>query len=109
MFRIEPVAHGDDEVALDADGARRRGVRRLAGLNAIGPPGKRGELTAVVGVVAFVLTLFRGVIDKPGAPADQISVEFGWGLALAGTLLMIAGAVWRSQESAPRRKPPGVL
>jgi hypothetical protein len=69
----------------------------------------RGEMTAVVAVITFVLTVFRGVIDKPGAPADQISVDFGWGLALAGTLLMIVGAVWRSQESAPRRKPPGVL
>jgi hypothetical protein len=69
----------------------------------------RGELTAVVAVIAFVLTVFRGLIDKPGAPADQISIDFGWGVALAGTLLMIAGAVWRSQESAPRRKPPGVL
>jgi len=69
----------------------------------------RGELTAVVGVVTFMLTVFRGLIDKPGAPNDQISVAFGWGIALAGTLLLIAGAVWRSQESAPRRKPPGVL
>ena len=69
----------------------------------------RGELTAVVAVITFVLTIFRGLIDRPGAPADQISIDFGWGIALAGTLLMILGAVWRSQESAPRRKPPGVL
>lgn len=69
----------------------------------------RGEMTAVVGVITFVLTVFRGVIDKPGAPADQISIDFGWGIAVVGTLLLIAGAVWRSQESAPRRKPPGVL
>jgi hypothetical protein len=69
----------------------------------------RGEMTAVVGVIAFVEVIFRGVIDKPGSPADQISIDFGWGLALVGTLLMIAGAIFRSQESAPRRKPPGVL
>ncbi len=69
----------------------------------------RGEMTAVVGVLAFVEVIFRGVIDKPGAPADQISITFGWGVALVGTLLMIAGAIFRSQESAPRRKPPGVL
>lgn len=69
----------------------------------------RGELTAVVGIVAFVITIFRGLIDKPGSPNDQVSVTFGWGLALVGTLLMILGAAWRSQEGAPRRNPPGVL
>ena len=69
----------------------------------------RGELTAVVGVTALVLTLFRGVIDKPGSPADQVTIDFGWGLALVGCILMIVGAAWRSQENAPRRKPPGVL
>jgi hypothetical protein len=68
----------------------------------------RGELTAVVGVTALVLTLFPGVIDKPGSPADQISIDLRWGLALTGWILMIIGAAWRSQESAPRRKPPGL-
>jgi hypothetical protein len=69
----------------------------------------RGEMTAVVAVIAFGLTVFRGLIDKPGSPNDQITINFGWGVAVFGTLLMIAGAAWRSQESAPRRKPPGVL
>jgi hypothetical protein len=69
----------------------------------------RGEMTAVVAVVALVLTLFRGVIDKPGAPTGQISVDYGWWLALLGSLLIFLGSVWRSQEAAPRRKPPGVL
>ncbi len=69
----------------------------------------RGEMTAVIGVAALILVLFRGVIDKPGAPADQITVNYGWWIAVAGTLLMIAGAAWRYQESAPRRNPPGVL
>jgi hypothetical protein len=69
----------------------------------------RGELTAVVAVVALVLTFFRGVIDRPGSPPGEIGVEFGWWVALAGGLLILAGSMWRSQESAPRRKPPGVL
>jgi hypothetical protein len=69
----------------------------------------RGEVTAVVGVTALVLVLFRGVIDKPGSPADQISLTYGWFVALGGTLLMIVGAAWRYQEQAPRRNPPGVL
>ena len=69
----------------------------------------RGELTAVVAVVAIVLTLFRGVIDPPGSPPEEISVTYGFFIALVGGLLILAGSVWRSQESAARRKPPGVL
>jgi hypothetical protein len=69
----------------------------------------RGEMTAVVGIVGFVLTLFRGLIDKPGSPMGEISIDYGWFVALAGTALMIIGAAWRYQESAPRRNPPGVL
>jgi hypothetical protein len=69
----------------------------------------RGELTAVVGVVALMIVLFRGVIDKPGSPADQVGLTYGWFVALAGTVLIIAGAAWRYQEGAPRRNPPGVL
>ena len=69
----------------------------------------RGEMTAVVGVIAVVLTLFIGVIDKPGSPSGQISVTGAGCIALVGSLLMVVGAAWRAQESAPRRKPPGVL
>ena len=69
----------------------------------------RGELTAVVAIVALILILFIGVVDKPGSPPEEISVTWGWGVAVVGSLLMLLGAVWRSQESAPRRKPPGVL
>lgn len=69
----------------------------------------RGELTAVVAVVALVMVLFRGVIVAPGSPPEEISVSWGFWVALLGSLLILAGAVWRSQESAPRRKPPGVL
>jgi hypothetical protein len=69
----------------------------------------RGELTAVIALTALTFTVFRGLIDKPGSPPGQISIDFGWWLALVGGLLILVGAVWRSQESAARRKPPGVL
>jgi hypothetical protein len=69
----------------------------------------RGELTAVIALAALTFTVFRGVIDKPGSPPGQISIDFGWWLALVGGFLILIGAVWRSQESAARRKPPGVL
>lgn len=69
----------------------------------------RGEMTAVVAVIAIILTLFRGVIDPPGSPPEEINVTYGFFLALVAGVLMLLGSVWRAQESAPRRKPPGVL
>jgi hypothetical protein len=69
----------------------------------------RGELTAVIALVALVTTLFVGVIDKPGSPVDQISVAIGWWLALVASIMILAGSVWRSREGGARRKPPGVL
>lgn len=69
----------------------------------------RGELTAVVALVALMLTLFEGVVDHPGTPPGQISVATGWWLALGGCLLILTGAVWRSQQGVGRRKPPGAL
>jgi hypothetical protein len=69
----------------------------------------RGELTAVVSVLALVMVLFRGLIVPPGSPPEEINVSYGFWVALLGSLLILVGAVWRSQESAPQRKPPGVL
>jgi hypothetical protein len=69
----------------------------------------RGELTAVVALAALTFILFRGVIDKPGSPPGEISLAYGWFVALFGGVLILIGSIWRSRESAARRKPPGVL
>jgi hypothetical protein len=69
----------------------------------------RGELTAVVALVALTVTVFRGLIDKPGTPQGEISIAIGWYVGLVADLLILVGAVWRAQESGARRKPPGVL
>jgi hypothetical protein len=69
----------------------------------------RGELTAVTALAALTFVIFRGLIDKPGTPPGEISIDWGWGVALAGGLLILIGSIWRSRESAARRKPPGVL
>jgi uncharacterized membrane protein YkvI len=72
--------------------------------------GPRGELTAVCSLIALVLTLFLGFIDKPGSPSGEIHISYGWFLAMFGGLLILIGALVRSQESGGRRrKPPGVL
>ena len=69
----------------------------------------RGELTAVTALAALTFTVFRGVIEKPGSPPGEITVDYGWFVALLGGLLILTGSIWRSRESAARRKPPGVL
>jgi hypothetical protein len=69
----------------------------------------RGELTAVIALTALTFTVFRGLIDRPGEPPGEIGISYGWVVALIGGLLILAGSVFRSRESAARRKPPGVL
>ena len=69
----------------------------------------RGEMTAVIAMTALTLTVFRGVIDRPGSPPGEISVGIGFFVALVGGLLILAGSLVRTAESQGRRKPPGVL
>jgi hypothetical protein len=69
----------------------------------------RGELTAVIALLALTLIVFRGFIDRPGSPPGEISVGIGWFLALLGGLLILFGSVTRSRETTTRRRPRGVM
>ncbi len=69
----------------------------------------RGELTAVLSIFALGLLLYVGVVDRPGEPAGQIELAWGWYVALLGTVLMLAGSARRTGETARRRKPPGTI
>ncbi len=69
----------------------------------------RGELTAVLSIAAVGLLLYVGVVDRPGTPSGQIELQWGWYLALAGSMLMLAGSALRTGETARRRKPPGTI
>jgi len=68
----------------------------------------RGEMTAIIAIAALTFTLFRGLIDKPGTPPGEISIDYGWWVALVGGVLILIGSVWRTQQSAAVRKPPGL-
>jgi hypothetical protein len=68
----------------------------------------RGEITAICAIAALAFIVFRGVIDRPGTPPGEITISFGWWIGLAGGLLILIGSVWRVQESATARKPPGL-
>jgi hypothetical protein len=69
----------------------------------------RGELTAVVAMIALVLVLYVGIVDRPGEPSGQIQLRLGWYLSVLGTLLEIAGGAIRAGGTERPRKPPGVL
>jgi archaellum biogenesis protein FlaJ (TadC family) len=69
----------------------------------------RGEMTAVVGILAFGLTMYVGVIDRPGEPPSEISLGFGWFISLLGTIMIALGGSIRASTTERPRKPPGVL
>src|SRR4051794_23852210 len=69
----------------------------------------RGELTAVLGLVAATLVFYIGIIDRPGDPSSQIGLAIGWYLAMLASVVVAAGGAVRSSEFERARKPPGVL
>ena len=69
----------------------------------------RGELTAVVGIAAFGLIGYTGLLDRPGSPSGAISLSWGFWLAFAGSVLMIAGGAMAAGQTERARKPPGVM
>lgn len=67
-----------------------------------------GEVTAIVGLAAFVLIFCNGVVfGKPGEPDDAISFEIGWFLGLLAAAGIVLSGFLRQLEGASR-KPPGV-
>jgi hypothetical protein len=68
-----------------------------------------GEVTMIVGMVAFALILLNGVIL--GKPGDTVDVKFaiGYLIGLVGAFLIMAGGTLRQAKAARARKPPGVM
>jgi hypothetical protein len=68
-----------------------------------------GEVTMVVGMTAFVLILCNGIIL--GKPENQIeiSLSYGYLVALIGAAGMIVAGYLRQAFYTAARKPPGVL
>jgi hypothetical protein len=69
----------------------------------------RGEMTAVIGIIVFGLVAYQGIIDRPGEPPSEISLAYGWFLAVLGTILIAVGGSYRASTTERPRKPPGVL
>jgi hypothetical protein len=69
-----------------------------------------GEVTMIVGMVAFMLIVLNGVIlGKPGEPDSEISKRIGWYVGLIGAVGIGAGGILRQALYSGSRKPPGVL
>jgi hypothetical protein len=70
----------------------------------------RGELTAVVGLTAFVLIAYNGIVDKPN-DGLQIDLAFGYWLALVAAIAIFLAGGFRAVESGggAQRKPPATF
>ena len=75
----------------------------------------RGELTAIVGLTAFVLIVYNGLVDKPNGGLE-VSLAFGYWLALLASIGIFISGGFRAVESGggasasrlPRsERPPG--
>jgi hypothetical protein len=69
----------------------------------------RGELTAIVAITAITLIFVRGLIIKPGTPSGEVSLDYGWFVALLAGVVILVGAVIHRSQFDTVRKPPGVL
>jgi hypothetical protein len=69
----------------------------------------RGEMTAVVGIAAFGLVAYTGLLDRPGTPSGAIDLAIGFLLAFLGSVLMIVGGGMAAGQTERVRKPPGVM
>jgi hypothetical protein len=69
----------------------------------------RGEMTAVTSIAAAGLIFYNGIIDRPGEPSGEISLKYGWFLAIVATAIMFYGSAVRASEFERARKPPGTI
>ena len=70
----------------------------------------RGEMTAVVGLIAFVLVAYNGVIDKP-QDGLEMTLSIGYWLALIASFVIFLSGGFRAVKSGggAQRKPPATF
>jgi hypothetical protein len=71
----------------------------------------RGELTAIVGLIAFVLIAYNGFIDTPSQKDIQVNLTYGYFIALLASLGIFIAGGFRALESGggAQRKPPATF
>jgi len=69
-----------------------------------------GEVTMIVGMIAFALVLLNGIIfGRPGERSVEISLEYGYLVALVGAFAITMGGLVRQAQGGRGRKPPGSI
>ncbi len=70
----------------------------------------RGELTAIVGLTAFVLIAYNGLVDSPNNGLE-VDLAFGYWLAMLASITIFLSGGFRAVESGggARRKPPATF
>ena len=61
------------------------------------------EAAMVMGVNAFGIVVYFGLIYRPGEPMETISLRYGWIVAIAGVVVALVASVYRVQASSRRR------
>jgi hypothetical protein len=70
---------------------------------------KPGEVTMIVGMIAFALIVLNGLIlGKPGDTVDM-QFEIGWFVGLLGAGILMAAGTLRQALHADAATPPGVM
>ena len=71
----------------------------------------RGELTAIVGLTAFVLIAYNGFIDKPSPNDIGVNLSYGYFLAILASLGIFISGGLRAVDSGggAQRKPPATF
>ena len=71
----------------------------------------RGELTAIVGLTAFVLIAYNGFVDKPSPNDIGVSLTIGYFIALLASIGIFISGGFRAVESGggAQRKPPATF
>jgi hypothetical protein len=71
----------------------------------------RGELTAIVGITAFVLIAYNGFVDKPSPNNIGISLSYGYFIAIRASLGIFISGGFRAVDSGggAQRKPPATF
>jgi hypothetical protein len=70
---------------------------------------KPGEITMIVGAAAFVLVLCQGVIlGRPGESVE-ISLQWGYPIALLAAIGMAVSGFMRQSRHVDAKKPPGTI